>query len=84
MLASGMMLDETLLSLPQLTLDDTVIERAAHYGFLLDRKGKIVPTTDILIASAAYEQAVVLHVDRDFETIGSIISFQQEWIGAPG
>lgn len=76
-------LKETLLSLPQLPIDDTVSERAAQYGFLLDRKGKTVPTTDLLIASAAYGQAIVLHVDHDFETIGSIVSLQQERIGAP-
>jgi predicted nucleic acid-binding protein len=80
---SFQVLKETLLSLPQLPIDDTVIERAARYGFLLDRKGRTVPITDILIASAAYGQAVVLHVDRDFEIIGSIVSLQQERIGAP-
>ena len=82
---SFQVLKETLLSLPQLPLDNTVIERAAHYGFLLDRKGKTVPTTDILIASAAYGQAVVLYIDidRDFETIGSVISLQQERIATP-
>ena len=67
-------------SLPQIPMDNTVIERAAKYGFMLDRKGKTVPTTDLFIAAAAKGKAVILHVDRDFETIGSIVDLRQEKI----
>lgn len=47
-------LQDSLLSLSQIPLDDNVIERAAKWGFMLDRKGKAVSTTDLLIASASY------------------------------
>ena len=65
-------LKETLLSLPIIPMNDEVIERAAHWGYTLDRKGKTVPTTDLLIAAGASGKAVVLHVDSDFEIIGSL------------
>lgn len=71
-------LQETLLSLPQISLDKEVIERAAEWGFMLNRKGKIVSTTDLFIASAAHGKAVVLHLDSDFEIISSIMGLKQE------
>ena len=66
------LLKETLLSLPQVPINDEVIERAAQWGYTLDRKGKTVSTTDLFIAAAASEEAVVLHVDSDFEIIASL------------
>jgi len=66
------LLKETLLSLPQIPINDEVIERAAQWGYTLDRKGKTVSTTDLFIAAAASEEAVVLHVDSDFEIIASL------------
>ncbi|MGA1863771.1 MAG: PIN domain nuclease [bacterium] len=77
---SFQMLKDTLQSLPQIPMDNTVIERAAQYGFMLDRKGKTVPTTDLFIAAAAKGNAVILHVDNDFETIGSIVDLRHEKI----
>ena len=77
---SFQMLKDTLLSLPQIPIENTVIEKAAKYGFMLARKGKTVPTTDLLIAAAAEGKAVILHVDSDFETIGSIVSLKHEKI----
>jgi predicted nucleic acid-binding protein len=71
-------LKDSLMSLPQIPIDDTVIERASKWGFLLDRKGKVVPTTDLFIASAAYEKACLLHSDSDFEIIGSMVDLEQE------
>ena len=65
-------LRETLLSLPQIPINDEVIEKAALWGYKLDRKGKTVPTTDLFIAAAASDKAVVLHIDSDFETIASL------------
>jgi hypothetical protein len=65
-------LKETLLSLPQIPMNDEVIEKAALWGYNLDRKGKTVPTTDLFIAAAAFDKAVVLHIDSDFETIASL------------
>ena len=65
-------LKETLLSLPQVPLNVEVIEKAALWGYTLDRKGKTVSTTDLFIAAAASEKAVVLHIDSDFEAIASL------------
>ena len=65
-------LKETLLSLPQIQMNDEVIEKAAQWGYILDRKGKTVSTTDLFIAAAASDKAVVLHVDSDFEIIASL------------
>jgi hypothetical protein len=65
-------LKETLLSLPQIQMNDEVIEKAAQWGYTLDRKGKTVSTTDLFIAAAASDKAVVLHIDSDFETIASL------------
>jgi predicted nucleic acid-binding protein len=73
-------LRDSLMSLPQVPIDDTVIERASKWGFLLDRKGKVVSTTDLIIASAAYKNALLLHSDRDFDTIASIVDLEQEKI----
>jgi len=65
-------LKETLLSLPQIQMNNEVIEKAAQWGYTLDRKGKTVSTTDLFIAAAASDKAVVLHVDSDFEIIASL------------
>jgi predicted nucleic acid-binding protein len=46
----------------------------------LDRKGKVVSTADLIIASAAYKEARLLHSDRDFDTIASIVDLEQEKI----
>lgn len=73
-------LRDSLMSLPQIPIDETVIERASKWGFLLDRKGKVVPTTDLFIASAAFEKACLLHSDSDFGTIASMVDLEQERI----
>lgn len=73
-------LRDSLMSLPQIPIDATVIERASKWGFLLDRKGRAVSTTDLIIASAAYKNALLLHSDRDFDTIASIVDLEQERI----
>lgn len=71
---------DSLASLPQIPIDSIVIERASKWGFLLDRKGKIISTTDLLIASAAYKKACLLHVDSDFEIISSVVDLEEEKI----
>jgi predicted nucleic acid-binding protein len=71
-------LRDSLMSLPQIPLDDTVIERASKWGFMLDRKGKAVSTIDLLIASASYKKARLLHIDSDFETIDSLVGLEEE------
>jgi hypothetical protein len=73
-------LRDSLVSLPQISIDDTVIERASRWGFLLDRKGKVVSTTDLLIASAAYKKACLLHSDSDFQMIASAADLKEERI----
>ena len=73
-------LRDSLVSLPQIPLDDIAIERASRWGFLLDRKGKVVSTTDLLIASAAYKNARLLHSDRDFTVIASVADLEEERI----
>lgn len=73
-------LSDSLISLPQIQIDDAVIERASKWGFLLDRKGKTISTTDLFIAAAAYRRARLLHIDNDFEMISSIIDLEEEKI----
>ena len=71
-------LHKSLTSLPQIPIDGAVIERAAQWGFLLDRRGKSVSTTDLLIAATAYKKACLLHADRDFGTISSVVELDEE------
>jgi len=73
-------LRDSLVSLSQVPIDATVIERASRWGFLLDRKGKVVSTTDLLIASSAYKKACLLHSDSDFEVIASAADLEEERI----
>jgi predicted nucleic acid-binding protein len=73
-------LHESLTSLPQIPIDGAVIERASQWGFLLDRRGKPVSTTDLLIAAAAYKKACLLHVDKDFGVISSVVELDEERI----
>jgi len=74
-------LHESLTSLPQIPIDGAVIERASQWGFLLDRRGKSVSTTDLLIAAAAYKKACLLHTDRDFGIISSVVELDEERVG---
>jgi predicted nucleic acid-binding protein len=73
-------LNDSLMSLPQIPIDNGVIKRASQWGFLLDRKGKNVSTTDLLIAAAAYKKARLLHLDTDFEVIASEVDLEAEKI----
>jgi predicted nucleic acid-binding protein len=73
-------LQDSLSYLPQIPIDDAVIERASKWGFLLDRKGRPVATTDLLIAAAAYKKARVLHADSDFGVISSMVDLDEERI----
>ena len=71
-------LDEALRALPQLPLDDRVIEQAARWGFVLGSKGVTVSTTDLLIASAAHGRAVLVHRDGDFRRIAEVVGVKEE------
>ncbi len=76
-------LQDSLTSLPQIPIDGDVIERSSRWGFLLDRKGKSVSTTDLIIAAAAYKKARLLHADSDFEMISSVVDLDEERIKLP-
>ncbi|MBF0564958.1 MAG: PIN domain-containing protein [Nitrospirae bacterium] len=67
-------------SLPRIPIDDAVIDRAAHWGYMLDREGKVIPTTDLLIASASFNKAVLLHVDTHFRLIASRVGIIEEML----
>lgn len=69
---------DSLIALPQTPIDNAVIERASRWGFILDRKGRVVSTTDLLIASAAYKKACILHLDNDFKIIASVFDLEEE------
>jgi predicted nucleic acid-binding protein len=71
-------LSGSLLFLPQLPISQEVVLLASNWGFILDRKGKIVSTTDLLIASAAYKKAIVLHSDGHFEVMAQEFGIEQE------
>ena len=73
-------LQDSLTFLPRIPIDGDVIERASRWGFLLDRKGKSVSTTDLIIAAAAYKKARLLHADSDFEMISSVVDLDEERI----
>ncbi len=73
-------LNDSLRSLPQIPIDGAVIERASQWGFLLDGKGKFVSTTDLIIASAAYKKARLLHMDSDFELVSTEVDLEEEKI----
>lgn len=72
------LLRDSLLSLPQIPIDGAVIERASKWGYMLDRKGKMASTTDLLIAAAAYKKARLLHLDSDFQMMASVLGFEEE------
>lgn len=67
-------------SLPQIPINEEVTERASKWGFEMDRKGKIVSTTDLIIASVAYKKARLLHIDNDFKTIAEFYDLEEEML----
>lgn len=74
------LLEELLLALPQLPLDEAAAGRAGRWGFALARTGVPVSTTDLLIAAAAHNRAVVLHRDGDFRRIAEAGALKEEMI----
>lgn len=71
---------ESFLALPQIPTDEEVIKRASKWGFEMDRKGKVVSTTDLIIASAAYKKARLLHMDSDFKMIAEHFDLEEEML----
>jgi predicted nucleic acid-binding protein len=54
----------------------------AHVHPLFQRSVKL---PDLLIAAAAQDAAVgVLHYDRDFDTLATVLAFESRWIAPPG
>jgi len=66
------------MSLPCLPVDERVILNASEWGFQLDRKGKILPTSDLFIAAVSLQKACLIHCDRHFETIAEVADIEQE------
>ncbi|MCX6090592.1 MAG: PIN domain-containing protein, partial [Candidatus Atribacteria bacterium] len=75
-------LQELLRSLSCLSIDNQAINKASEWGFLLDRRGKIVPTSDLLIAAVSLQKAFLLHCDKHFEAIAEIADIEQERLNA--
>jgi len=71
---------DSLFSLPQIPIDEEVIKRASKWGFEMERKGKTVSTTDLIIASSAYKKARLLHIDKDFRTIAEFFDSEEEML----
>jgi predicted nucleic acid-binding protein len=72
-------LAEYLCALPQIPMDESVILRAAEWGFSMDKRLKKIPTTDLFIGASAYNyRAIVLHCDTDFELLDTAFGLRQE------
>jgi predicted nucleic acid-binding protein len=76
------MLEESITSLQQIPFDNEILNRAAQWAYQMDRKGRIISATDLLIASAAFGKALLLHNDEDFETIAAHVHINEERISA--
>lgn len=63
-------LADHLAAVPEVPLNESVWEWAARLGYLMRKKGVIVPVPDLLIAQAALAHDLVLwHVDEHYEVI---------------
>jgi predicted nucleic acid-binding protein len=74
-------------SWPQVTIDQTVLERALQVQGELADQGphRTVKIGDLVIAAAAeHAELVVLHYDRDFERIASVTEQPTEWVAPAG
>lgn len=72
-------LSKDLAALRTFDLSPKVWERACKLGYTLRHKGINAPLTDTLIAAVAQEyDAILLHDDRHYEMIGSVIHLRHE------
>ncbi len=64
------------------SLNDAVFERAIDVQSTLARSGRHrVPIPDLIIAAAAeLESLIVLHYDRDFDTVADVTGQPVEWV----
>lgn len=74
------------LAYERVAVDDRVLDRAIGVQSELARSGRHrVPIPDLIIAAAAEaSRLIVLHYDRDFETIAEITGQAVEWVVARG
>lgn len=64
-----------------LEVSANVWERACQLAFTLRKNGANVPLTDTLIASLAQEyDALLLHDDRHYELIASVVPLKHEYL----
>jgi predicted nucleic acid-binding protein len=73
-------LEAALFALPRISIDQPVLQRAAHWGYGLDRKGLVLPTTDLIIAASAFPNHYLLHRDKDFAVIAQHFALKQEYL----
>lgn len=72
-------LSKDLAAVRSFDLSAKVWERACKLGYSLRHKGVNAPLTDTLIAVVAQEHnALLLHDDRHYEMIGSVVQLRQE------
>lgn len=72
-------LSKDLAALRCFDLSTTVWERGCKLAYTLRHKGINAPLTDTLIAVVAQEyNALLLHDDRHYEMIGSVVQLRQE------
>jgi predicted nucleic acid-binding protein len=72
--------------LPQLELDERVSDAALRAQSSLAARGEHrLPAVDFLVAALAeVNQAILLHYDRHFETIGRVTRQPMEWLARRG
>ncbi|MCY4630601.1 MAG: PIN domain nuclease [bacterium] len=77
---------EELRAMRSFPVDGTVTDRAIEVqGFLAGTGRHRLPITDLLIAAVAeVNDLVVLHYDKDFDTIAGVTGQRTEWIAPRG
>lgn len=60
--------------IPEIRIDESLWQQTALLAWRLDRKGIVLPTTDLVIAACAlYVQACVITLDKHFEQIPDLL-----------
>jgi predicted nucleic acid-binding protein len=75
------------IAFPWVPVPERAWDRAAEVQYALARRGqhRAASVPDLLIAATAEQhRLVVLHYDRDFETIAEITGQPAEWVVPPG
>jgi hypothetical protein len=84
--ADHALLRDELRAMRSFPVDATVTDRAVEVQGLLAASGRHrLPITDLLIAAVAeVNELVVLHYDKDFDTIADVTGQRTEWIAPRG